>query len=88
MEEFAAGGVVEQFGVGVFGDGGGGVAEQFADDFEPEPVVEEVAAEGAAQGVGCDVGFVVAIQVSGAAGLVRWRGCVAGAGVPRSLVRR
>jgi hypothetical protein len=33
VEEFAAGGVVEEFGVGVFGDGGGGVAEQFADDF-------------------------------------------------------
>ena len=32
VEEFAAGGVVEEFGVGVFGDGGGGVAEQFADD--------------------------------------------------------
>jgi len=27
VEEFAAGGVVEQFGVGPFGDGGGGVAE-------------------------------------------------------------
>ena len=32
MEEFAAGGVVEQFGVGLFGDRGGGVAEQFRDD--------------------------------------------------------
>ena len=48
VEEFAAGGVVEQFGVGLFGDRGGGVAEQFRDDLEPEPVVEQVAAEGAA----------------------------------------
>jgi hypothetical protein len=55
VEEFAAGGVVEQLGVGLFGDGGGGVAEQFADDFEAEALVEEVAAEGAAQGVGGDV---------------------------------
>jgi hypothetical protein len=55
VEEFAAGGVVEQLGVGLFGDGGGGVAEQFADDFESEAMVEEVAAEGAAQGVGGDV---------------------------------
>jgi hypothetical protein len=35
VEEFAAGGVVEQFGVGVLGDGGGGVAEEFGDDLEP-----------------------------------------------------
>ena len=28
VEEFAAGGVVEQLGVGLFGDGGGGVAEE------------------------------------------------------------
>jgi hypothetical protein len=38
VEEFAAGGVVEQLGVGLFGDGGCGVAEQFADDFEAEAV--------------------------------------------------
>jgi hypothetical protein len=31
--------------MGVFGDGGSGVAEEFADDFEPEAGVEEVAAE-------------------------------------------
>jgi hypothetical protein len=80
MEEFAAGGVVEELGVSLFGDGGCGVAEEFADDFEAEAVVEEVAAEGAAQGVGGDVGFVVAVEVSGAAGLVRWVRGVADAG--------
>ena len=41
VEEFAAGGVVEELGVGLFGDGGGCVAEEFADDFEAEAVVEE-----------------------------------------------
>jgi hypothetical protein len=41
VEEFAASGVVEKFGVGVFGDGGGGVTEQFADDFEAEAVVDQ-----------------------------------------------
>ena len=52
VEKFAAGGVVEELGVGLFGDGGGCVAEEFADDFEAEAVVEQVAAEGAAQRVG------------------------------------
>jgi len=42
VEEFAAGGVVEELGVGAFGDGGGGVAEEFGDDFEAEAVVEEM----------------------------------------------
>ena len=68
MEEFAAGGVVEELGVGLFGDSGGCVSEEFADDFEAEAVVEEVAAEGAPQGVGADVGFVVAVLVLGQPG--------------------
>jgi len=80
VEEFAAGGVVEELGVGLFGDGGGCVAEEFADDFEAEAVVEEVAAEGAAQRVGADVGFVVAVLVLGAAGLVGRAEGVAAAG--------
>jgi len=42
VEEFAAGGVVEELGVGAFGDGGGGVAEEFGDDFGAEAVVEEM----------------------------------------------
>src|SRR6266511_651332 len=81
VEEFAAGGVVEDFGVGVFGGGGGGVAEQFADDFEAQAAVDEVAGEGAAEGVGGDLGAVVAVDVACAAGVVPARvGWGAGAG--------
>jgi hypothetical protein len=55
VEELAAGGVVEELRVGLFGDGGVCVAEEFADDFESEAVVEEVAAEGASECVRTDV---------------------------------
>jgi hypothetical protein len=77
VEEFFAGGVVEEFCVGAFGDGGGGVAEQFADDFESEAVVEEVAGEGSSEGVRRDVGSVVAVSGLRAAGVVWGSGGVA-----------
>src|SRR5579859_5590003 len=56
LEELLACGVVEELGVVVLGDGGVGVAEEFADDFEAEAVVEEVAGVGAAECVGADLG--------------------------------
>jgi 7-keto-8-aminopelargonate synthetase-like enzyme len=52
VEEFLAGGVVEEFGVGALGDGGRGVAKEFGDDFQPKAVVQELGGEGAPEDVG------------------------------------
>jgi hypothetical protein len=60
LKQFSADCGCEELGVGAFGDGGVGVAEEFADRLEAEAPVDEVAAKGASEGVRAYGGSVLA----------------------------